>query len=146
MNTNIQPYRYLTNQEPYQTVPVQLSIVYIEGSRPTLVNSRRNKRHSQRTGCDPACSECAGRMWLWVVARSTFGALDVFVRRGEQHYLTLPQAAGAEVEEIYLLGSFGVWQRENGLSSFRSRNVTAGILGRVSYRYRRHALCAPGGR
>lgn len=124
MNTNIQPYRYLTNREPYQTVPVQLEYrFYIEEMPATLalVVEQPEKQTVMVNGqvvTQPALSAQGVNVAMEWLRDPGFGALDIrpFVRRGENSItLTFTAGpAGAEVEEIYLLGSFGVWQRENG--------------------------------
>jgi hypothetical protein len=122
MNTNIQPYRYLTHQEPSQTVRVQLEYLFnIEEIPATLalVVEQPEKQTISVNGqlvTKPALNAQGENLATEWLHDPGFGALDIqpLVQVGENRIILTFTAgpAGAEVEEIYLLGSFGVWQRD----------------------------------
>lgn len=122
---NIQPYVYLTGKLPERPVPVCLEFRYcIEAIPETLalvleqsdkIEVKVNGKLATRKAVTTTGEDVA---YAWLQDPG-FGALDIQgLSQVGVNTLVLTftaSAAGAEVEEVYLVGDFGVWQRSDGL-------------------------------
>jgi hypothetical protein len=124
--TMIQPYVYLTSELPERPVPVRLEYRYcIEALPETLalvleqpdeIEVRVNGQLATKKAVT-ATGEDVAYAWL---QDPGFGALDIreLSQVGENTLVLTftASAAGAEVEEVYLVGDFGVWRRTDGFA------------------------------
>jgi hypothetical protein len=117
--TQIQPYQYLTGQIPSTPVPVKLEFTFsveelpkniaLVVEKPEDITIFVNGQPARLRAADQAGTDLA---YAWL-GDPGFGAFDIrsLVRKGDNS-ITLDFTASAEttdVEEVYLLGDFGVW-------------------------------------